>query len=186
MSWTQPLSYLSVLSLLEILQIGKQVAQAAPSAPQQAKKSEAAPVKSGDTPGKSTYEEAFERERKSCRMKTLGSKPILYMNCLDEARRRLKNPPKPSPAKSPLEKELASCEMRGKPVQVWQCKREAPEKIERQRKAAAAEAQRLSKLTPGQRAEERLQRALNSCSMHSKPIQIMQCRQEAKEKHGSR
>ena len=191
MSWTRPLSYLSILSLLEI--VGKQVAQATPSpAPAKAKSSDPVEKKPSPAPeksaaqAKSSYEEAYEKEKKRCRSVAMGSKLILYTNCLDEARRRLKNPPKPEPERTPLEKELALCNMAGKPVQVWQCKREAPEKIARQQKEAAKEAERLSKLTPEQRKAERLQRALNSCSVLSKGPQIMQCRTEAKEKYGSK
>ena len=189
MSWAILSLHQSVLSLLQIISIEKQVAQATqPTAPVQGKSAnppEKKPVETTEkSQAKSSYEEAYEKEKKRCRTSSMGSKVTVYMTCLDEARRRLKNPPKPRPAQTPLQKELASCEMRGKPAQIWQCKNEAPAKVERQRKEAAETALRESKLSPEQKVAENYRRALNSCSALSKSVQINQCRMEAKEKFG--
>lgn len=117
---------------------------------------------------------AFEAAKKICRM---GSpKAMAYSFCLDRAKERIYNPPPPSPPKTELEQELARCSMMGKPIQVWNCKQEAPKRLEERRKEAAEEAKRESQTTP-------LQRALNRCSSYSKAMQISQCRDEAHKKY---
>lgn len=190
MSWTSPLSYLSILSLLDIITNAKQVAQLTPpAAPLQGKskvpeEKKAVPVKADDQ-AKTSYEAAYDKEKKACRMKTLGSKATVYHTCLEEARRRLLNPPKPETPRTPLERELGRCQSLGKTIIVEQCKREAPEKVARALKEAAAAAERESKLTPEQKAAERLNRALSACAAQSKAVQINQCRVEAKKKYGN-
>jgi hypothetical protein len=118
---------------------------------------------------------AFEAAKKACRM---GSpKGTQYFYCVDQAKERIYNPPPPPPPMTELQKELARCESMGKPIQVWSCKQEAPQRLEARRKEAAEQAARDSKLTP-------LQRAMNVCRSYSKAIQVQQCIWDAKEKFG--
>ena len=120
---------------------------------------------------------AFEAAKKACRM---GSpKATQYVFCLDQAKERIYNPPPPPRPMTELQKEMARCEMMGKPIQVWSCKQDAPKRLEARRKEAAEQAERESKLTP-------LQRAINVCRSYSKAIQVQQCIWDAKEKFGEK
>ncbi len=117
----------------------------------------------------------FEAAKKVCRMG--GGKLANYVWCVDQAKERIFNPPPPPPRKTPLQQELARCEMLGKPAQVWNCKQEAPKRLEARKQEAAEAGARASKLTP-------LQRALNACRGYSKAMQIWQCTQDARKKYG--
>ncbi len=118
----------------------------------------------------------FEAAKKVCRMG--GGKLANYLRCVDQAKERIFNPPPPRPLQTPLQQELARCEMMGKPVQIWNCKQDAPKRLEARKQEAAEEAARAGKYTP-------LQRALNACRGYSKGMQIFQCTQDAKKKYGA-
>ena len=117
----------------------------------------------------------FKAAKKVCW--SSGGKLANYLFCVDRAKERIFNPPPPPPSRTPLQQELARCEMMGKPGQIWNCKQEAPRRLEARQKEAAESAANASKFTP-------LERALNACRGYSKAAQIFQCTQEARKKYG--
>ncbi|HEX5033563.1 MAG TPA: hypothetical protein VFW62_03715, partial [bacterium] len=128
----------------------------------------ATPVKNGPAPAKksSTPESAFQRARRFCAATT--QKAATYFHCLEDAKRKLKNPSPPPKPVSALDRELAACQSLGKGPQIAQCRREAPKRVAAQVKVAS------TKSTP-----TLLQRKFQQCQSLGKPAVVDQCQRQA-------
>ncbi|HKY63369.1 MAG TPA: hypothetical protein VJR29_08125 [bacterium] len=114
---------------------------------------------------KKSTEAAFQKAKQRCQ--ATAPKAATYFHCLEDAKRRLRNPAPPPKPVSALDRELAACQSLGKGPAIAQCRREARKRVEALR------------ASPKRSSQTPLQRQLQGCQSLGKPVAVDRCRSQA-------